>query len=82
MPVRRTVINDSRRTNIPTADTTTLIIYAGAAVLALWLVFAMMRKLFGIAIIAAVVGAIWLLWTNPEVFEHFLGLFGASSAYR
>ncbi|WMT85310.1 hypothetical protein NO932_10170 [Pelagibacterium sp. 26DY04] len=66
---------DSGGPPIPT-DNPTILIYALAALVVLWLVFAMMRKLFGIAIILALVGGAWLLWSNPELLENLWSRFG------
>jgi|GEM_PF-1359764 hypothetical protein len=46
-------------------DSTTLIGLAIGAVILAWLVFSVLRKLFGFALIAAVVLAVTVLWFNP-----------------
>ena len=46
-------------------DSTTLIGLAIGAVILAWLVFSVLRKLFGLALIAALVLAVTVLWFNP-----------------
>jgi uncharacterized membrane protein YccC len=57
-------------------DTGTLIGLGVAAVVVLWLVFAMMRKLFGIALIIALAAGAWYLWSNPEAQRTALDMIG------
>jgi len=49
------------------SDPTTLIAIAVGGVLILWLVFSVLKKLFGLALIAAIVGLIAFFWFNPEL---------------
>ncbi|WP_127143440.1 hypothetical protein [Pelagibacterium montanilacus] len=48
-------------------DDPSILIYGLAAVVVLWLVFAMMRKLFGIAIILALAVGAWMVWNDPDI---------------
>ncbi|ODT79329.1 MAG: hypothetical protein ABS76_21015 [Pelagibacterium sp. SCN 64-44] len=47
------------------ADSPTLIGLAVAAIIVIWLVFSVLKKLFGLALIAAIVAVIALFWFNP-----------------
>ncbi len=51
-------------------DSTTLIGLAIGAVILAWLVFSVLRKLFGLALIAALVLAVTVLWFNPGLAGH------------
>lgn len=46
-------------------DPQTLIGLAIGAVIVIWLVFSVLKKLFGLALVAAIVAAAALLWFNP-----------------
>ncbi|ODT50673.1 hypothetical protein [Devosia sp. 63-57] len=46
-------------------DPNSLIGLAVVAVIVLWLVFSVLKKLFGLALVAAIVGAAAFLWFNP-----------------
>lgn len=46
-------------------DPNSLISLAVVAIIVLWLVFSVLKKLFGLALIAAIVGAGAFLWFNP-----------------
>lgn len=48
-------------------DPQTLIGFAVAAVIVIWLVFSVLKKLFGLALIAAVVAVIALFIFNPAL---------------
>lgn len=48
-------------------DSTTLIGLAIGAVILAWLVFSVLRKLFGFALIAVIVLAATVLWFNPDL---------------
>lgn len=56
---------------MPTDTTSLLILGIGAAIL-LWLVFSVMKKLFGLALIAAIALGLYLLWTNPGMMHQAL----------
>lgn len=58
-------------------DTNTLLILGVGAALLIWLVFSVLRKLFGLALIAALAFGAYLVWTNPELLSHALSLVGA-----
>lgn len=58
-----------RRPAIPTDDLT-LIGLGLAAIFVLWLVFAMIRKLFGLVLIGALVLGGWVVWNDPELLER------------
>jgi hypothetical protein len=52
-----------------------LVLGIGAAIL-LWLVFSVMKKLFGLALVAALVFGGYMLWTNPDLQQRALDLIG------
>ena len=60
---------------MPTDMSSLLVLGIGAAIL-LWLVFSMMKKLFGVALIAALVFGGYMLWTNPDLQQRALDLIG------
>ena len=49
----------------------------GAAVI-LWLVFSVMKKLFGFLLLGAIAFGAWFLWNNPELLNRFLPMLGLS----
>ena len=51
-------------------DSATLIGLAVGAIVIIWLVFSVLKKLFGQALIAAIVAAIAFVWLNPELASH------------
>ena len=55
------------------SDTSTLLALGVGAVIVLWLVFSVLRKLFGLALIAGIVGLIAFLWFNPELAAQLWG---------
>ncbi|ODT67915.1 MAG: hypothetical protein ABS75_22310 [Pelagibacterium sp. SCN 63-23] len=48
-------------------DPQSMIGLAVGAIIVIWLVFSVLKKLFGLALIAGIVAAIAFLWFNPEV---------------
>ncbi|AEQ53191.1 hypothetical protein [Pelagibacterium halotolerans] len=45
--------------------------------MAFWLVFSLVRKLFGLVLLAALAVAAWVLWSNPHLLAWVTGgLFG------
>lgn len=64
-----------REPDMPT-DTTTLIALGIGAAILLWLVFSLMKRLFGIAIIAAIALTGYMLWTNPDLLRQALDMVG------
>ncbi len=60
---------------MPTDMSSLLVLGIGAAIL-LWLVFSVMKKLFGVALIAALVFGGYMLWTNPDLQQRALDLIG------
>lgn len=51
---------------IPT-DNYTLIVIGVIAVVAFWLVFSLVRKMFGLVLLAGLAIGAWILWSNPEL---------------
>lgn len=60
---------------MPTDTTSLLILGVGAAIL-FWLVFSVMKKLFGLALIAALVFGGYMLWTNPDLARRAMDMIG------
>jgi len=61
-------------------DTLTLIGLGLAGLFIVWLVFSLVKKVFGLVLLAALVIGAYLLWTNPALQQSLLttvsGLFG------
>ncbi|MHA6297699.1 hypothetical protein [Devosia sp. CAU 1758] len=60
---------------MPTDFSSLFVLGIGAAIL-LWLVFSVMKKLFGLALIAALVFGGYMLWTNPDLLRGAMDLVG------
>jgi hypothetical protein len=45
-----------------------------AAIVVLWLVFSVLKKVFGIILLAALFLAGYILWTNPGLFDRLLAM--------
>ncbi len=56
-------------------DTPSLLILGIGAAIVLWLVFSVMKKLFGLALIAAVAFGAYMLWTNPGLLDQVMAYF-------
>lgn len=65
-----------RRRAIPT-DSVSLVIIGLIAVVVFWLVFSLVRKVFGLLLLVAVAAGAWFLWSNPELLQSVLN--GAAS---
>ncbi len=48
-------------------DAQTMIGLAVGAIIVIWLVFSVLKKLFGLALIAGIVALIAFVWFNPEM---------------
>ena len=57
-------------------DPSTLIALGIGAVLLVWLVFSVIKKLFGVALIAALAFGAYMIWTNPELLRRAMDLVG------
>lgn len=55
-------------------DPATLLGLGVGAIVVLWLVFSVLKKLIGIAVLVAVVVAGFVLWTNPGLLDSLLRL--------
>ncbi len=51
-------------------DPQTLISLAVGAVIVLWLVFSVLKKLFGLALVAGIVALVAFFWFNPEIADQ------------
>lgn len=60
---------------MPTDPSTLMILGIGAALL-LWLVLSVMKKLFGLALIAALAFGAYMLWTNPALLARAMAMLG------
>ena len=60
---------------MPTDTSTLLALGIGAAIL-IWLVFSLMKKLFGLAILAALAFGAYMLWANPDLLRQVLQMAG------
>lgn len=57
-------------------DTITLAGLAIAAIVAVWLVFSILRKMFGIVLLIALAAGAYVLWTNPDLLAALLDNLG------
>lgn len=55
----------AEETKIPT-DPLTLMGLGIGAVVVIWLIFSVVKKVIGIAIVLALAAGGWFLWTNPQ----------------
>jgi len=55
-----------------TNETYLLIGLAGAGLLVVWLVFSLLKKVIGFAILAALLVGLYMVWTNPELQRYLL----------
>ncbi|UYO00732.1 MAG: hypothetical protein KIT02_05835 [Devosia sp.] len=62
---------------MPTDTYNLLILGVGAAIL-LWLVFSVMKKLIGLALLAAIVFGAYIVWTNPALLQQAMRMVGLS----
>jgi uncharacterized membrane protein YccC len=56
-----------------TGDTLTLIGLGVGAVVILWLVFSVMKKVFGFLLLGAIAFGAWMLWNNPDMRDALTG---------
>lgn len=69
------------RERIPTDDFTLIALGLGI-VLALWLVFSLIRKVFGLALVIALALGGWYLWNNPEAFQSVSNTLSGFFSFR
>ncbi len=60
---------------MPTDTSTLLALGIGAAIL-IWLVFSLMKKLFGLATLAALAFGAYMLWANPDLLRQAMKMVG------
>lgn len=60
---------------MPTDTSSLLILGVGAAIL-LWLAFSILKKLVGVALLAAAVFAAYIVWTNPSLLRQAMSMVG------
>jgi len=46
------------------------------AIVIVWLIFSVFKKVLGLAFLAALAFGAWMLWNNPEIMQHVLRLLG------
>jgi len=63
LPARNHLHAEARE--IPT-DPMTLMSFGIGAVIVVWLIFSILKKMVGIAIVLALAAGGWFLWTNPQ----------------
>jgi hypothetical protein len=57
-------------------DPSTLIALGIGAAILLWLVFSVMKKLFGLALLAGMAFAAYMVWTNPDLLRQAMDMVG------
>jgi hypothetical protein len=62
---------------MPLDNTSLIMLGVGAAIL-LWLVFSLMKKLFGLALVAALAFGAYVVWTNPDLLRNAIKMAGLS----
>ncbi|MGV8853606.1 MAG: hypothetical protein ACOH2L_03085 [Devosia sp.] len=63
-------------------DNLTLIVLALGGLLIVWLVFSLIKKVFGLVLLAALVIGGYLLWTNPAMLRSLLDSIGGFTGWR
>ena len=53
-----------------------LIALAVAAVVIVWLIFSVLKKVVGFVLLIALAAGAWILWSNPEMLQPVLRYFG------
>lgn len=56
-------------------DPTTLIGLGVAAIVVVWLVFSVLKKVIGFVVLIALAGGAYLLWTNPGLVDSLSNQF-------
>ena len=46
------------------------------AVVVIWLIFSVVKKVAGIAIVIALAVGAWMIWSNPELLASIMAYFG------
>lgn len=57
-------------------DTSSLLILGVGAVILVWLVFSVVKKLFGVALLAALAFGAYMVWTNPDLLRRAMEMVG------
>lgn len=60
---------------MPTDSSTLIVLGIGAVILA-WLVFSVVKKLFGVALVAAIAFGGYILWNNPDLLRRAMEMVG------
>tara|TARA_R110002020_G_scaffold327591_3_gene543526 strand:+ start:486 stop:686 length:201 start_codon:yes stop_codon:yes gene_type:complete len=63
-------------------DNLTLIALCLGGLLIVWLVFSLIRKVFGLLLLAALVVGAYVLWTNPAMLRGLLDTIGGFTGWR
>lgn len=60
---------------MPTDPSSLIVLGVGAVILA-WLIFSVIKKLFGVALVAALAFGGYMLWTNPDLLRRAMEMVG------
>ena len=63
-------------------DNLTLIALCLGGLLIVWLVFSLIKKVFGLVLLAALVVGGYILWTNPPLLASLLDTIGNFTGWR
>jgi len=63
-------------------DNLTLIALCLGGLLIVWLVFSLIRKVFGLLLLAALAVGCYVLWTNPAMQASLLDAIGSVTGWR
>jgi uncharacterized membrane protein YccC len=58
------------------AETYTLVGLGVAGVVIAWLIFSVFKKMLGLAFLAALAFAAWMVWQNPDILQQLFAVFG------
>lgn len=60
---------------MPTDPSSLIVLGVGAVILA-WLIFSVIKKLFGVALVAVLAFGGYMLWTNPDLLRRAMEMVG------
>ncbi|MCP8883594.1 hypothetical protein NIM87_08795 [Devosia sp. XJ19-1] len=60
---------------MPTDPSSLIVLGVGAVILA-WLIFSVIKKLFSVALVAALAFGGYMLWTNPDLLRRAMEMVG------
>lgn len=53
-------------------DNLSLVVIGLIALVIVWLVFSMVRRVFGLVLLIVVALGAWMLWSNPDMLAHVM----------